>query len=66
MDGKSFSIEMTMGILTVYFPAVAKWEASAPEWAKNEWERVRTELANWCEREKIPLVVEDHAWVSFR
>lgn len=54
-----------MGVLTVYFPTLAKWEASAPDWAKDEWERVRTDLADWCEHQKIPLVIEDNAWVSF-
>jgi hypothetical protein len=65
MDGKSFTIEMTMGVLTVYFPTVAKWETSAPNWARKEWERVRVDLADWCEHQKIPLVIEDDAWVSF-
>ena len=65
MDGKQFTIELTMGVLTVYLPTLAKWEASAPEWAKHQWERVRADLSAWCEQQKIPLVIEDHAWVEF-
>ena len=65
MDGKQFTIELTMGILTVYFPTAAKWESSAPNWAKGLWERVRISLSSWCEEQKIPLVIEDNAWVEF-
>jgi hypothetical protein len=66
MDGRRFVVELTMGVLTVYFPTLAKWESSAPEWAKKQWERARADLSDWCEHQKIPLVIEDHAWVSFR
>jgi hypothetical protein len=65
MDGKRFVIELTMGVLTVYFPTAAKWEASAPDWAKQQWERVRADLSAWCEQQKIPLVIDDQAWVDF-
>jgi hypothetical protein len=65
MDGKPFVVELTMGILTVYFPDQSKWEASAPDWAKHQWARVREDLATWCEQQKIPLVIQNHAWVSF-
>jgi len=53
MDGHTFIVELTMGVLTVYFPSQSKWDASAPDWAKNQWERV------------IPLNVEERAWVMF-
>jgi hypothetical protein len=65
MDGRSFVVELTMGVLTVYFPTQTKWEASAPEWARQHWERVRADLSAWCQQQKMPLVIEDHAWVSF-
>jgi len=65
MDGRRFVVEMTMGVLTVYFPTQSKWETSAPDWARHQWERVREDLAGWCQQEKMPLVIEDHAWVSF-
>lgn len=66
MDGKEFTIELTMGVLTVYFPTNEKWEASAPDWAKHQWERVRADLAIWCGQQKIPLVIENHAWIEFK
>ena len=65
MDERRFVIELTMGALTVYFPTPSKWDASAPEWAKGQWERVRSDLAGWCEQRKMPLVIEDQAWVHF-
>jgi hypothetical protein len=65
MDNKRFVIELTMGALKVFFPTRSKWEASAPDWAKGHWERVRADLSAWCERKKIPLVIEDAAWVEF-
>ena len=65
MDGRRFVIELTMGVLTVYLPTQPKWSASAPEWAAQQWERVRADLSEWCEQQKMPLVIEDHAWVQF-
>ena len=58
IDGKQFTIELTMGVLSVYFPTSAKWEASAPIGAKGKWERVKLDLTDWCEKEKIPFVIE--------
>jgi len=65
MDGKRFSIELTMGVLKVYLPTQSRWEAVAPDWARSQWERVREDLAVWCLRERIPLVVDESAWVEF-
>jgi hypothetical protein len=65
MDGRKFVVELTMGVLTAYFPTQSKWESSAPEWARHQWERVRADLSAWCQQQKMPLVIEDHAWVSF-
>jgi len=66
MDGNEFTIELTMGVSTVYFPTLEKWESLAPDWAKQQWERVRADLADWCGQQKIPLVIEAHAWVEFK
>jgi len=65
MDGREFTIELTMGVLTVYFPTLAKWEASAPDSARHQWARVRADLSAWCEKHKIPLVIDDQSWVEF-
>jgi len=53
------------GHINSLFPTAAKWETSAPIWAKGKWEQVRAELITWCEKAKIPLVIEDNAWVEF-
>jgi hypothetical protein len=58
VDGGRFVVEMTI-------PTQPMWEASAPDWARHQWERVREDLAAWCEQQKMPLIIEDHAWVSF-
>ena len=65
IDGKQFTVELTMGTLHVYFPTAEKWEASAPIWAKGKWEQVKIDLADWCLKEKIPLTIEQNAWVEF-
>ena len=65
IDGRQFTIEFMMGIPTIYMPTADKWEASAPVWAKGQWERVRADLATWCKENGIPLVIEENAWVEF-
>jgi O-acetyl-ADP-ribose deacetylase (regulator of RNase III) len=65
MDGRRFVIELTMGVLTVYFRTQSTWEASAPDWAKRQWERVRGDLSAWCLEQGIPLQIVDGAWVEF-
>ena len=65
MDGRCFVIELTMGVITVYFPTQSKWESSAPEWARQHWDRIRADLSAWCQQQKMPLVIEDDAWVQF-
>jgi hypothetical protein len=65
LDGRKFVLELTMGILTVYFPTKSKWDACAPEWAKSHWERVKGDLSAWCEQQKLPIKIQDDAWVEF-
>jgi hypothetical protein len=65
MDGTSFVIELTMGVATVYLPSQHKWEASVPDWARDQWERVKADLSDWCQQQDIPLVIDDQAWVEF-
>jgi hypothetical protein len=65
MDGHTFIVEITMGVLKVYFPAPSRWEAAAPDWAKGQWERVHADLNAWCSQERIPLIIEEQAWVNF-
>lgn len=62
---QTFIIDMTMGVPTVYFPTQSRWEKAAPEWAKPEWARIKGDLVEWCEQNKIPLVIDDDGWVQF-
>ena len=66
MDGHQFIVELTMGVLTVYFPTKERWQASAPEWAKGHWDRVHEDLSAWCEGQGWPLKIEENAWVQFQ
>ena len=61
----SFSVEMTMGTLHVYFPTEEKWNESAPQWAIGQYGIAREEVINWCSKEEIPVTFESHAWVDF-
>lgn len=60
----TFVLEMTMGELNVFLPTETVWQEKAPSWAKSHWHTVRAQLEQWCSQQKIPLIVEDHAWVA--
>ncbi len=62
-EGK-FVVEITMGVLHVYFPAEARWDREAPAWAKGRYVEILAELTQWCATQKIPLTVDDKAWVE--
>ncbi len=61
----SFHIELTMGILTVYFPTEETWNESAPSWAKGCWEMAKFEAEKWCNTSNIPMVIDHKSWVDF-
>jgi len=52
-----------MGVVSVDFPTEDTWEREAPVWAKPYWETVRTQLAAWCDSQKIPLYVGPYGHV---
>jgi hypothetical protein len=54
-----------VGRSRVYFPLRERWEARAPDWAKGQWERVKTDLEEWCAEAHIPLVIDDESWACF-
>ena len=55
--------EITMGVLHVYFPDQKKWEAAAPDWAKNKWRIYMDSCTNWCKNNGIPISIVDNAYV---
>ena len=60
----SFVIEMTMGVISVYCPTERKWKDEAPAWAKNYWGVFKDQLEKWCTDSKIPLYIDEAAWVA--
>ena len=63
--GDEFILEYTMGVSTIFLPTRAVWQQSAPDWAKNHYTELKTELESWCKKNQIPLRVEARAWVDF-
>lgn len=60
-----FHVELTMGVLHVYFPNEASWNKSAPTWAKGKWSAAKESAELWCSKEGIPITIDDKAWVEF-
>jgi hypothetical protein len=65
LDGKTFVVELTMGVLHVFFPTEEKWRAQVPAWAQDQWPLVKDSLTTWCRQQQIPLTIEPSAWVQF-
>jgi hypothetical protein len=59
-----FAVELTMGVLHVYFPDEAKWKRDVPALLQEKWPEVVDELRRWCEKQKIPLSIVSDAWIE--
>ena len=59
-----FTVELTMGVLHVYFPDEAKWKKALPEHLHAKWGEVVQELERWCKKESIPLSLVPDAWIE--
>ena len=51
----SFTLDMPMGVMSVYLPIKACWHQVAPPWAAELWDTLRQQLQAWCEEKNIPL-----------
>lgn len=60
----AFTVEITMGVLHVYFPDEAKWKKDLLGHLHDKWSEVVQELGRWCEKEKIPLSLVPDAWIE--
>ena len=60
-----FTVELTMGVLHVYFPTENTWNANAPEWALGLWTSARDQTMAWCQSKSIPFDIDSTAWVEF-
>jgi len=61
----SFAVELTMGTHHVYFPTEQTWQAVAPGWAQGLWSAVKASAEVWADKHKMPITVDDQAWVDF-
>ena len=57
-------VEMTMGELHVYFPMETRWRSLAPQALREKWAAIHGALVAWCATERIPLTVDEQAWVT--
>lgn len=48
----------------VYFPTDDTWARQAPSWAKTRRAELLGELEQWCAARRVPLTVDDKAWVA--
>lgn len=60
-----FSVELTMGILHVYFPEESTWANNAPDWAVGKWSEARDVAKEWADSQNIPFTIDKAAWVDF-
>lgn len=51
--------ECTIAGFHVYFPSKTRWEGTAPEWAKPQWEVYYNACMEWCAKNRIPISLED-------
>jgi hypothetical protein len=65
IGGNYFHVEITMGVLHVYFPTEETWIASAPSWASGKWKAAKESAEIWCGAQNIPFTVDNAAWVAF-
>jgi len=62
--GGSFILELPMGVYAAYLPTQRVWETKAPEWARDLWPLLKTELEDWCTNNNAEFYLDDTASVS--
>jgi len=55
--------EMTFGVYHVYFPTAERWALLVPAWAQSQWSVFRDACSQWCTQNRIPMSIEDNAYV---
>ena len=61
--GGSFVLELPMGILSAYLPTEESWRVKAPEWARDLWPELKSELEAWCRANNAKFYIEATAAV---
>ena len=59
--GGSFILELAMGVLTAYLPTEEVWKQKSPDWARDLWPVLRTELEGWCKENNAGFVIDPSA-----
>lgn len=61
--GGSFVLELPMGVYSAYLPTQKAWETKAPDWARDLWPLLKSELEDWCVRNKAKFHIDETATV---
>jgi len=61
--GGQFVLELPMGILSAYLPTESAWQEKAPDWAKDSYSQLKSELEAWCSENKAKFYIEEDAGV---
>ncbi len=61
--GRSFILELPMGILSAYLPTEEAWKRKAPEWARDLWPQLHRELEEWCRLNNAKFYIDETAAV---
>ena len=62
----AFDIEMTMGVMRVYFPTEDIWRQHTPDWMAACYTPILSQLQHWCAENDIPLYIEESAHIHWR
>ena len=63
--GGKFILELPMGVYSAYLPTQEVWETKAPEWARDIWPVLKSELEEWCAKNKAEFHIGKTASVFF-
>lgn len=63
-DGLRLIFEFTMGVAHIYLPTFERWQAQDATVTRALYDRVIADMAAFAKRERVPLTVDDRAWVS--
>ncbi len=62
-SGGTFVLELAMGVYSAYLPTQKAWNKKAPEWARHLWPILKSELGDWCVKNKAEFHIDENAGV---
>jgi len=63
-DSGQFVLELPMGVLSAFLPTELAWKSKSPEWARNQYTKLKLELEEWCKENKAKLYIDETAGVG--